>query len=397
MLILLSAVARAALCTDAPVDELEDAMAELLEAHQRVDEFAFDVAVKQLDAAVSCLDGPPPATTLARLHHAMALRSFVNGQTRAARRSLAALRLLDPRWEPPFPDGHPFTTLWEAATDPGPVERVGSIEPQIWVVDGIERSEVPLERGFLLQVKQPDGKHRLSTYLFDPDDVPDLGQGKATDRNATPWTTSLRLAGIGRVHQQRQVADGTTALADQQAGGVGGGLGATLRVTPTAVVGLEAGLAALPGDDLVAGRGTSLEAHLLGLLGAGVAQVGDHVLFAAGRIGLTTDTAHAWPGDAQRVQPTTAQLFGPSLGFEAGLRRRQQQVDLTVDAALARATVPWLLDAELGLTQLLGESLGLRLAAAGRTTSQPVLDGEAPVGRAGQSELRALVGLELVR
>lgn len=394
--LLFARAALAASCAGDTIDELERTMNSVLEAHSQVDELAFDSSQKLMDAAVICLDTVPPPTTLARLHHTMALRSFVNGQTRATKRSLAALRLLDPRWEPPFPGGHPFTQMWNEATDPGPVEPIGTIKPKVWIVDAVERDEVPTERAFLLQVRQETGEIRLNRYLYDPEDLPDMGQNRTTDLGATPWTTSVRLLGVGRLVGQRQQVEPAAALDPQQASTLGGGGTVQLRITPTATLGMEGTLSVLPADDVVAGQGVGVEGQLVGLVGSGLAPVAGGVWFVAGRLGLATDTSRSWPRAAAGIVPQSHQLVGPSLGVETGLRHRERLLDLTIDAALASATVPWLLDAEVGFTQLLGESLGLRASLGGRSDSQPLVDAEATAGRAGTTELRAQVGLDIV-
>ena len=86
-------------------------MAAVDEAYGEVDEAAFDRATKSLTYSVACLDTNVPPGSLARLHRSMALASFVNGQVKAARLSLAAARLADPAWtldEAMFPNGHPY-------------------------------------------------------------------------------------------------------------------------------------------------------------------------------------------------------------------------------------------------------------------------------------------------
>jgi len=396
LLFALAPTAQAAACADDTIEELDRSMSAVLEAHKLVDEVDFERAETLMDAALTCLDETPPPSTLARLHHVMALRSFVAGQMRAAKRGLAALRLVDPRWEPPFPSGHPFTDMWESATDPGPVVEVGSIAPRVWVVDAVERDEVPMARSFLLQVRRDDGSIQLNRYLFDPEDMPDLGQNREVDLNETPWTLSLRVLAMGRRTGQRQRPEAGGSLAEQQASALGGGATVQGRFTPTAVLGGEVGLSVVPGDDIVGGGGTGVEGHGVAILGSGLASVGPSVLHAGGRLGVTTDTARAWPGTTSRVQPAAWQLFGPSLGAEIGLRDRNGGVTLVVDGALAGATVPWLVDASVAGTRLLNETVGLTAGGGLRSTSQPLADGEVVAGRAGATELRLTGGLDLV-
>jgi hypothetical protein len=393
---LLTQAALAASCADDTIDELERSMQAVLDAHKRVDELAFDSSAKLMDAAIICLDAPPPPGTLGRLHHVMALRSFVNGQTRATKRALAALRLTDPRWESPFPPSHPFTELWADATDPGPVEPIGDIDPKAWVIDAIERNDIPIERGFLLQVRDENGDIQLNRYLYDPLEVPDMGQNRTLDVNATYYTTSVRVLGLGRFHGQRQLVEAGTALDAQQASAFGGGGTLQLRVTPSAILGAEASLSVLPGDDLVGEGAMGVEGHVVALVGSGIAAVGERALFVAGRIGLATDTSRAWPRSSGGVITIDEQVIGPSIGLETGLRSRNQVVDLHVDAALAGATVPWLFQAQAGFTHLFNETIGLRVGAGLRSTSQPLLEGEVVAGRAGATDARGTLGADIV-
>jgi hypothetical protein len=395
MWLALLAPAYALVCADDPVAELEQTMTGVLDANQQVDELAFDRYSKLMDAALICINGPLPPSTMARLHHTMALRSFIAGQTRAAKRSLAALRLADPRWKSPFPEGHPFTSLWLQATDPGPVESIGKISPKVWIIDGVERNEAPTERAFLLQVREGDDT-KLTRYLFDLADLPDFGQNDTVDLNSTPWNLSVRGLAFGRLLGQQQRPEASSSLGELGASGGGAGGALVARFTPNAVIGGELAASVATGDDAIVGGGTGVDARAVILLGAGFAAVGDGALFAAARLGLVTDTARYWPRAAAGVQPLGDRLWGGSAGVETGWRGAQGHIDLTVDGALAGFTSPWRLDGSLGGTRLVSESVGVRAQVDARTQGQQLLDGDVVAGRASERELRVAAGLDLV-
>jgi len=396
MIPLLLGVAHAAVCSDQPLDELERTISEVLEANSNVDETAFTNSSRLMDAAITCLDAAPPPTTLARLHQVMALRAFVDGRIEDARRSLTALRGVDPSWKPPFPEGHPFTQLWSSATEPGPERPIGSIRPRTWLVDGDEATAIPTERSFLLQVRDEGGVFRYNRYLYEPTNIPDFGQDRKVDPTEVPWTLSLRALGTGRAMGQGQRVD-SHALEAQSASSFGPAGALVARITPSARFGVEAALSLLADDDLIASasKPMGVEGQLVGLLGGNVARVGEQRAFLSGRAGVMTDTVRAWPRAGQGIEPSAWRLWGPQLGVEAGLRGARSQLDLALDGALAGLT-PWRADFRLGGTALLTDALGLRLQALGRAAGQKLVDGDADAGRVSERELRLSAGVDLV-
>ena len=157
-------------CSASPVADMERSMATLWDAFLRVDEPTFDQAAKSLDTAVECLNAAPTREQVGRLHQAMALATFVNGQKVACRRSLRAARFVDPEWaltdSAMFPEGHMFRVYFAAAVPTNETTRLKPIfgKNRIWVVDGQPTDEVPTERAFLLQV-QEGGETTWSAYL----------------------------------------------------------------------------------------------------------------------------------------------------------------------------------------------------------------------------------------
>ena len=302
------------LCSDDPVGMTEAALEEVRAQYLALDEAAFDRAVKQLDAAISCLDTTPPPGTVARVHQVMSLVGFANGQKGAARRAMTAARLTDPGWKldpDVFPEGHPYQQLWSSSTDAGPMQQIGDIAPREWIVDGIQRMEAPLERAFLLQVRQ-DAQIQSTQYLHDFEDLPDLGQDSTLASWVTPRDWALTLLLSARILDAHKAATGP-GLADQDAASLGGGVGGTVRATPVATVGGEASVEILTGADPLLGASGALEAHAALLVGGGT-HVGTRQLFGAARIGYARDNVFSWEegvdGAAQTVWPLDNLLLG---------------------------------------------------------------------------------------
>ncbi len=336
-LLFLATVARAdGLCADDPVAAVEAAMAEIYARYDAMDETGFDRAATQLDAAVSCLDEVPPATTIARLHQTEALVAFVNGQRVATRRAMAAVRLADPAWKPPvdlFPPSHPFRVLWEGATDPGPVQEIGRAPGRAWIVDGVERDEAPTERSFLLQVRGPDGIES-SAYLFSFEDIPNRGQQGEVDPWDTPWQVAASAAGAVRVLASEQRARGA-GLDDQEGAALGGGALVQVRWTPIAFGGLEVEAGSVGGADPVVGGTFGIEGHAAGLFGAATRFPSGLQLYGAARVGYARDTVVGWAVGADQPLQTLWPVDALLTGAEVGVRNTTLDLRATTDALIA--------------------------------------------------------------
>ncbi|MEZ4239154.1 MAG: Ig-like domain-containing protein [Myxococcota bacterium] len=324
--------------------ELDRSMEALWSAFVRMDETSFDQANKVLNVMVACLDEVPPAPQIARLHEAMALGTFVNGQARASRRSLAAVRIVDPAWAPDpemFPPSHGFVTSFNAATDPGPVQPIGKISPNEWLVDGIVRDDAPVERAFLLQVRE-NGRIAWSGYLWDFEEIPDRGQSRKRTSLQSPhaWWLGTSVHG-GLVTSKQTPIKGNTAWAPQSGGTFAGGADVTARFTPNTVIGGEIGGSIIGPSDPVAGGGGLPTGHALVLIG-GAGWVGEVQPFAAARLGAGLERFRSW-GNAYQGEVGVELATVPSavVGIVGGVRADRYRAELTVDGSLAWMKVPY--------------------------------------------------------
>lgn len=387
-------------CADNAVAAVEDAITSLRSAYETVDESAFDRATKNLDAAVACLDEIPPPSTVARLHQAEALASFVSGRTKATRRSLIAARLIDPGWkldEDAFPEGHPYRELWKQAADPGPVEPIGRIAPDVWIVDGYERDEAPTERAFLLQVRDRSDAITWSGYLWTFEEIPDRGQNAQIDPNVTPRTLSISMLGIGRALMASQRADVTHGWQDQQATALGGGLAGVVRYTPSSLFGLEGSVAGLTPDNALTAQGLGPETQAVVLLGSALA-VGRRQVHAAARLGVGSGTLRAWPEGDDGAISRSWTIVGPSMGVEAGLRSTRNEVALAADYLLAGGTVPYQLRARLGGAVAVSGGVAVQGGLVLHQGGLPFADDTGvTIGRRSDLDVRAVAGIALWR
>lgn len=383
-------------CADDPHAELEAAVAAIDEAYSLVDEAAFDRASKVVDASVSCLEAPPPPSTLARLHRTMALISFVNGQMRAARRALAAARLVDPAWrldEKSFPEGHPYRDIWTAATDPGPVQEIGDIRPRVFVVDGVERPEAPTERAFLLQISE-DGAIDSTLYLFAFTEIPDVGQYEETRAWETPHAWSLGAVALGRLVAARQRSD-AVAWDAQQASGLGAAARLDVRYTPLAFVGGEVSASGHTHDDVVDNSALGAEGHALLLAGA-AAPVGRGAFYTSARVGGALNAVRDWPNGAEGPRPRSWVVPALSLGGEIGLRDARNDFTLATDVLLASAVDPYRIAAHFdGARQLSGPLSGTLTTRFARSWMQFEDEESSDAGTRTDTELAVGVGLAL--
>ncbi|MCA9494227.1 MAG: hypothetical protein KC621_30075 [Myxococcales bacterium] len=387
-----------AVCGDDTATTVDDTLSAIWEAYAAVDEAQFDRAGKNLTAAVACLDVVPSPVQISRLHQGMALMSFVSGQTRASRRSLAAARMLDPGWkldERTFPDGHPFRDLWGQATDPGPVDDIGRIHPDQWVVDGYERDDAPVERAFLLQVRAEDGEILWSGYLWSFEEIPDRGQGRWLSPLATPHTLWLSVGVQGRLLSASQRGDAPDVLLDRSGSAVGGGISGLARITPLSVLGGELGAAVASPADPVLGGGSEPSGHAALLVGGG-GWTGVLQPYGALRAGVSLDRGVAWSGIDDVPTAGSWTVVSMLLGAEGGVRGDQARAGLATDLLLAEATVPWAGRVRLdGGWRLVGP-LAVEGALGARIGSQSIEDVDGtPLGHLADTDVRATVALAI--
>lgn len=396
----LALAARAGVCGEAPVEELERAMIAVSLAYEQVDEAAFDRATLRLDAALACLDEVPPPSTLARIHQTQALVSFVSGRTRATRRSLAAARLVDPAWrldEELFPEGHPYRNLWYEATNPGPVQVIGRIAGYEWIVDGYEREEAPTERAFLLQVRERGGPVTWTGYLWTYDEIPDRGQNVRLDPRVAPrrlTVSVLAVAGALFAEQRADVADGWR---DQRAGHAVAGLAGRARFTPSSTLGAEVGALATSPDNALSGQGTGPEVQAVAILGGAVA-AGKQQLHAAARLGLGTDTVRAWPDGPDGALHRAWSVIGPTVGLEVGLRTKRAELLAAADLLLADGTVPYQIRTRAEGARRVRSDLAIQGGLSLQRAAMPFGDASgAPIGRRVDLDVRITAGVAFWR
>lgn len=386
-------------CPPDPVTEMEQDISAIWDAYDRVDEAAFDRANKALNAAVACLDVAPTPVQVSRLHQAMGLAGFVNGQIRASRRALAAARLLDPGWkltDDQFPAGHMFRDLWREATDPGPVENIGKITPKVWIVDGIERDEAPTERAFLLQVRDGD-TIAWSGYVHDWEELPDYGQATARSVLEAPhvWWLSARVHGGALT--SRQTATDTSVWQDQSATTFAGGADLTLRATPITVVGGELSASLTGPADPVEGGGGLPSGHAVVLLG-GAGWAGGVQPYAAARLGVGIDRMRTWTNGLDGPQIDIYTLGSLVAGLEAGVRAERQRVSLLGDGRFVGAREPYQLRIRADGGGLVVGPLALEGLVELRTGGLPVAnEAGLEVGRRSDLDLRIGGGIAIWR
>lgn len=387
-------------CPEDPVAEMERDISALWDAFDRVDETAFDRSNKALNAAISCLDTAPTPVQVSRLHQAMALAGFVNGQIRASRRALNAARLMDPSWkltDDQFPPGHMFRDLYGDATDPGPVENIGKINPKVWIVDGIERDEAPIERAFLLQVREGD-TIVWSGYLSDWEELPDYGQSRARSVLESPhqWWVSATVHG-GALSSRQEVSQ-ATVWHDQGATTFAGGADLTLRATPITVFGGELSASLTGPADAVEGGGGLPSGHAVALLG-GAGWAGGVQPYAAARIGGGVDRIRNWTNGIDGPRTEIWTVGSLVAGLEAGVRANRQRISVAADGRFAQARVPYQLRVRADGGGIVVGPLALEGLLEIRTGGLPFEDPNAgvEVGRRSDRDIRIGGGIAIWR
>ena len=329
-------------CPEDPSAEVERARLAIWNAYRTIDELSFDRAGKAMGAAVGCLDRALSPGEVVKLHQSMALIAFVNGQTRASRRSFSSVRLLDPTWQldaSAFPAEHPIRELFDAATDPGPVDNLGRISPKQWLVDGVPRQDAPTERGFLLQVRDEDGKILWSRYLWDWTEIPDFGQPQAKSVLETPhdwWISTLVHGGLLSAKQQVE-PEGADLWADQSRTAFAAGGRLAVRYTPISVVGGEIAASLTGPADPVEGGGGLPAGHALVMFGGG-GWAGSVQPYAAARLGFALDRMRSWyHGDTILIETIPSAVAG----IGGGIRNDRYRLEVAFDGRFASGRIPY--------------------------------------------------------
>ena len=251
MFILWSAVAAAA-CPDDPAASLRSATAALEAAYEDVDEAAFSLHYAAVHEAGRCMDVELDAPTIVAWHRARALGEFFEREMIASSKSWAAVKQVDPEYEPPedwIPEGGPLHRAWMLTPEPGGENRFERSPEGGWKVDGRSATGVPAERAFVIQGFDAGGAVVHTGYHYSIAEVPvvDFGALDATARERRRkrmrryGTVLAGVLGAGAVgtlgaawSQERAVNDFDTPLEDvpvraqtaNALSGVGVGLGA---------------------------------------------------------------------------------------------------------------------------------------------------------------------------
>jgi hypothetical protein len=242
-------------CPDLPVQAVRQAAADLTLAWIAADEAAGLEPIDTLQAAVPCLDKPLSAHDLIGLHRAMAIAAYYVGDVHQAGRSWAAVRQLDPGWDPPpslLPRGtEPYRLFAEAPAEPGELVRLSQAAPSHWEVDGVRGDAVPENRAFLLMAFGLDGVVQHAGYYGDVEQVPVLDftpVGRAR-RQVRAWGTAgavavgagAAVAGALALGTRAAILDESTPLSELR----------SLERQNAAQVGVAAALGATAGAGMV--------------------------------------------------------------------------------------------------------------------------------------------------
>lgn len=175
-------------CAPDAADTAVAAAERVAQAWYALDEDEFAAARDRMVTSSPCVAVPLDAAQAVTLHRAHAIAAFADGDMDAARRSLRALRMLEPAWTPPadkVPPDHPLWKLWASALDadhdPKTVE-ITVLPDHGWSVDGTRFDAttpvdgvpytLPLDRAFVLQVFEDDTRVGYTGYHQSALDVP---------------------------------------------------------------------------------------------------------------------------------------------------------------------------------------------------------------------------------
>jgi hypothetical protein len=276
------------------------------------------------------------------------------------------------------------------------VDQIGRINPDRWIVDGVERDEAPVERAFLLQVADAAGTVVWSGYQWTPDEIPDRGQSDLSSPLSTPHALWVSVGLQGRLLQSEQVAVDTVAWTDRSATAVGGGLGAQVRFTPLSVLGVElAGSVVSPADPVLRG-GAQPSGHGALLVG-GAGWVDRFQPWGALRVGAGVDRSQAWAGVTDPPEARVWTLASGLVGVEGGVRANDVRAGLAVDLMLADLRVPHQTRVRVDGGALVAGPLALEGAlnlAVGGQDIEDAGDG-AELGRRSDLDLRAVFSVAL--
>ena len=197
-------------------------------AFATMDDPAFDAAVRNLEQALRCLDQPVPTDTAVTIHRAKALAAhIIERDDDRCRRCWAAVKTLDPEWQPSqslMPPGLPLTILFDDAPSSPQAVPMSQSLPGGWEVDGQPASQLPIGRAFILVGFDIEGRVVDSGYYYRAADVQPASDPAAARRTASVrrWGTAAAgalAAGSGAAFlwsraARQQLSDPSTAPVD---------------------------------------------------------------------------------------------------------------------------------------------------------------------------------------
>jgi hypothetical protein len=365
-------------------------------AYVTLDERGFDLAANAIAELIPCMTRPIDPPSAARLHRTMGLIAFVSGQVHASRKSWAASRLLDPDWHLPerdYPDGHPLRDVFESSVIDGE-PRHETLNAATWLVDGMEGSEAPLDRAFILQALDEEGAVAWTGYLWSIVDVP---MSLAADPGVTGVELRMGLLPMVGASWVRQDAGAPLSpMVDVAAWTVTGGGRIDARWLPDLKFGGELAGTALANTDPVMGGGYTLDGTARFLVGVAPRVGRTGRLRVAARPGFAMDQTSMWGFAAS--EPQRLGIPSIALGAEVAYLRDPFVVRFGTDVRLAEAHLPYYLGAELSGGWMFGRFLALEATVTGTERWLRLVDDhgdEAAVRR--NTDVRGGVGIAVWR
>jgi len=155
--------------------------------------------------ALGCAAVPLSEVQVVAIHEAKALAAFVDGELAASRKSWAAVRQLDPDFEPDpalMPPGHPLRAQFEEAVPDDERVELERSPAGGWRVDSEPVSNVPKNRAFLLQGFDLAGAVVHSGYHYSVAEVPQVDFAELDEtarqkrRRRMHWIGSIASGGL---------------------------------------------------------------------------------------------------------------------------------------------------------------------------------------------------------
>lgn len=192
------------MCPPRPVDSLVDVMDRLHVAFEAADDEAFDGEAVRVAPLLACIHEPLLPSEAQRLHLTQALLSFVGEDVLSTKRSLTAVRAIDPAFRPSedlFPTGHPLRRMFDRARPSSAVVSWAARPSGALVLDGRALSKdgpvaVPKHRAFVLQMAEPTTDRLMTVYHQSAAELPIAEwQGEAAGQARLQRRKTIRTVG----------------------------------------------------------------------------------------------------------------------------------------------------------------------------------------------------------